>query len=183
MVDDDFRLDWTVDALETPLVRIRLHREISIGTRSQGSRCPIARPNPDGNDNKPIDEEVPTYGDHKSVIVTTRRKAANSSAAQKTPAKETNERKQRKHGTNDTRKNKTTTAAHISDEERLITDFERDHDKNSTINDDEALDDILDEDLDIFDMALAYQDDGGGVSIADVLVFLTKDELLGAVQR
>ena len=59
---------------------------------------------PDGNDNKPIDDEVPTYGDHESVLLTTRRKAANSTAAQKTSAKETNERKQRKRGTNDTRK-------------------------------------------------------------------------------
>ena len=84
---------------------------------------------PDGNDNKPIDDEVPTYGDHESVLVTTRRKAANSSAAQKTHAKETNERKQRKRGTNDTRKNKTTKAADISDEEQWITEFERNHDK------------------------------------------------------
>ena len=62
----------------------------------------------------------------------------------------------------------------------MITDFERIHDKNNTINDDEALDDVLEEDIDIFDMALAYQDDGSGVSIADVPVRLTKDELLEA---
>ena len=43
----------------------------------------------------------------------------------------------------------TTKAAEISDEERLITDFVRNDDKNNTINDDEALDDVLDEDLDI----------------------------------
>ena len=61
----------------------------------------------------------------------------------------------------------------MNDEERLITDFERNHDKNNTINDDEALYDVLDEDLDIFDMALAYH--GSGVSIADVPVRLTKD--------
>ena len=137
---------------------------------------------PEGNDNKPIDDEVPTYGDH--VLVTTRRKEANSSAAQKTSANETNERKQRKRGTNDTRKNKTTKAAEISDEERLITDSERNHDKNNTINDDEALDDVLDEDLDLFDMALAYQDDGNGVLIADVPVRLNERRTSrSAVQR
>ena len=46
MVDDDFQLDWTLDVLETPLVRIRLHPEVSTETRSPGSRCPFARPRP-----------------------------------------------------------------------------------------------------------------------------------------
>ena len=40
---------------------------------------------------------------------------------------------------------------------------------------------MLDEDLDIFDMALAYQDDGRVSSIADVPVRLTTDELLEAL--
>ena len=71
-------------------------------------------------------------------------------------------------------------AADISDKERLITEIERNYDKNNTINDDEALGDVLDEDLDIFDMAVPYQDDGSIVSIADVPVGLTKDELLEA---
>ena len=39
---------------------------------------------------------------------------------------------------------------------------------------------MLDEDLDIFDMALADKDDGRVPSIADVPVRVTKDELLEA---
>ena len=44
----------------------------------------------------------------------------------------------------------------------------------------EGLTFMLDEDLDIFDMALAYRDEGLDLSIADVPVRLMKDELLEA---
>ena len=44
----------------------------------------------------------------------------------------------------------------------------------------EALDDVLDEDLNIFDLALAYTDDGRDVRIADVPVKLTRNEILEA---
>ena len=33
---------------------------------------------PEGNDDEPIDDEVPTYGDHDAVFVTTGREAANA---------------------------------------------------------------------------------------------------------
>ena len=68
----------------------------------------------------------------------------------------------------------------LTDEERLLTDFQQNHTDHNTTNDDEAIDDVFDEYLDIFDMALAYQDDGRDPSIADVPVRLTKDELLEA---
>ena len=70
--------------------------------------------------------------------------------------------------------------AELTDEERLLTDFQQNHIDHNTTNDDEAIDDVVDEDLDIFDMALAYQDDGRVPSIADVPVRLKKDELLEA---
>ena len=71
-------------------------------------------------------------------------------------------------------------AAKLTDEERLLTDFQQNHIHRNKTNDDEAIDDVLDEDLDIFEMALAYQDDGRVPLIADVPVRLTKDELLEA---
>ena len=67
-----------------------------------------------------------------------------------------------------------------TDEEQLLTDSQQNHIDHNRTNDDEAIDDVLDEDLDIVDMALAYQDDGRVPSIADVPVRLTKDELLEA---
>ena len=70
--------------------------------------------------------------------------------------------------------------ADLTDEERLLTDFQKKHIDHNAKNDDEAIDDVLEEDLGILDMALAYQDDGRVPSIADVPVRLTKDELLEA---
>ena len=43
-----------------------------------------------------------------------------------------------------------------------------------------AVDEVLDEDLDIFDLARAYRDDGRKVHIADVPVKITRDEVLDA---
>ena len=70
--------------------------------------------------------------------------------------------------------------ADLTEEERLLTDFQQKHIDHNTTNDDEAIDDVLDEDLDIFDMALAFQGDGRVASIADVPLRLTKDEILEA---
>ena len=44
-------------------------------------------------------------------------------------------------------------------------------------NGDEALGDVLDEDLDIFDLALAYTDDGRDIRIADVPDKLTRNKI------
>ena len=71
-------------------------------------------------------------------------------------------------------------AAELTDEERLLTEFQQNHIDHNMTNDDEAIDGVLVEDLDIFDMAMAYQNDGRVPSIADVPVRLTKDELLEA---
>ena len=68
--------------------------------------------------------------------------------------------------------------AELTDEERLLTEFHQNHIDHNRTNDDEAIDDVLEEDLDIFDMSLAYQDDGPVPSIADLPVRLTKDEIL-----
>ena len=74
----------------------------------------------------------------------------------------------------------TKSAAEMTDEERLLTEFQQNLIIHNTTNDHEAIDDVLEEDLDIFDMALAYQDDGRVPSIADAPVRLAKDELFEA---
>ena len=45
-------------------------------------------------------------------------------------------------------------------------------------NGDEALKDVLDEDLNIADLAMACTDDGRNVRIADVPIKLTSNEIL-----
>ena len=47
-------------------------------------------------------------------------------------------------------------------------------------NEDEALDEVLDEDLDIFELAMAYRDDGRSVRITDVPVKIIRNEVLDA---
>ena len=66
------------------------------------------------------------------------------------------------------------------DEKRLLNGFERRSTNVNVENGDEALDDVLDEDLDIFDLALAYTDDGRDVRIADAPVKRTRNEILDA---
>ena len=136
---------------------------------------------PDGNDDKPVDDEVPTYGDHESVFVTTIRKAANvrPNWLTSTARKRITRKRTARTGTDAGRMNMNGTAE-LTDEERLLTDFQQNHIDHNTTNDDEAIDDVLDEDLNIFDMALAYQDVERVPTIADVPVRLTKDELLEA---
>ena len=50
--------------------------------------------------------------------------------------------------------------AELTDEERILSDFQQNHIDHNTKKDDEAIDDVLDEDLDLFDISLAYKDDG-----------------------
>ena len=47
-------------------------------------------------------------------------------------------------------------------------------------NGDEGLDDVLDEDIDISELALAYADDGENVRIAHMPVKLMRNEILDA---
>ena len=44
----------------------------------------------------------------------------------------------------------------LTDAERLLTDFQQNHIDHKTTNDDDTIDEMLDEDLDIFDITLAY---------------------------
>ena len=130
---------------------------------------------PEGNNDKLIDNEVPTYGDHEAVFVTTRRKAANVTPDRPaTTAKIRMTRKRTGRTPADEGRMNRKGAAEVTDEERLLTDFQQNHIDHNTTNDDESIDDVLDEDLDIFDMVLAYQDDGRVPSIADVPVRLIK---------
>ena len=132
---------------------------------------------PDGNDDKVVDDELPTYGDHEHALVTTRQRAAK---IPEPPRTTTNTPTQR----TDRRKRKTKRATDQTngedDEKRLLSGFERNSTKASVENGDEALDDVLDEEIDIFDLALAYTDDGRDVRIADVPVKLTRNEILEA---
>ena len=132
---------------------------------------------PEGNDDKAIDDEVPTYGDHKDVFVTTREKAAVVTPHRPaTNAKKPMTRKRTARTPTDAMRLHTKDTAELTDEERLLTDFQQNHIDHNKKNDDEAIDDVLDEDLQIFDMALAYEDDGRVPSVADVPVRLAKDE-------
>ena len=51
------------------------------------------------------------------------------------------------------------TNTYEDDEQRLIRELDRNVHDNDAGNEDEALDDVLDEDLDIFDLATAYRHD------------------------
>ena len=120
---------------------------------------------------------LPTYGDHEHALVSTRQRAANTPEPPRTttntPTQRTDRRKRKtKRGTNQTNDE--------DDEKRLLSGFERNSTKANVENGDEALDDVLDEALDIFDLALAYTYDGRDVRIADVPVKLTRNEILEA---
>ena len=132
---------------------------------------------PDGNDDKAVDDEVPTYGDHEHALVTTRQQAANTPEPPRTTTNTPTQRTDRRR-----RKTKRATdqTNDEDDEKRLLNGFERRRTKANVENGDEALDDVLDEDLDIFDLALAYTGDGRDVRIADVTVKLTRNEILDA---
>ena len=132
---------------------------------------------PAGNDDKAVDDEVPTYGDHEYALVTTRQRTANTPETPRTttniPPRRTNRRgRKTKRATDQTNDE--------DDEKRLLNGSERRSTKANVENGAEALNDVLDEDLDIFDLALAYTDDGLDVRIADVPVKLTRNETLDA---
>ena len=68
-------------------------------------------------------------------------------------------------------------------EKRLLNEFERNNTKTDVENSDEALDDVLDEDLFILDLSLDCKDGGRDVRIADVPVKLTRGEVLNGQQH
>ena len=136
---------------------------------------------PEGNDDKPIDDEVPSYSEHEAILVTTRRKVANVTPNRPAMMARKQITRKRTAGTPaDAGRMNTKSAADLTDEERLLTEFRQNHINHNTTNDDETIEDVLEGDLNIFDMALAYQYEGRDLSIAFVPVRLTKDELLEA---
>ena len=136
---------------------------------------------PEGNEEKPINDEVPTYGNHEAVFASTRRKASSVTPTKRaTTARKRITRKRTARTLTDAGRMITKGRTDLTDEEQLLPDFQQKHIDHNTTNDDEAIDGVLDEGFAIFDMALAYLDDGRDPSIADVPVRLTKDKLLEA---
>ena len=131
---------------------------------------------PQGNDDGPVDDKVPTYGDHENVLVTTRIRARGANAANET--KTLRNRTPRNSDSGNARKQKQTTNAYEDDEQRLIRDFDENLHCNDAENEDEPLDEVLDDDLDIFDLAMAYGDDARNIRIIDVPVKITRKEVL-----
>ena len=132
---------------------------------------------PGGNDEKAGEDEIPMYKDHEHALATTRQRSSNTPETPQTTANAPPRRVGRRRSKPRRSKNQ---AKDEVDEKRLINGFERYSIKTNVENGEEALDDVLDEDLDIFDLALAYTDDGRDVRIADVPVKLTRDEILDA---
>ena len=130
---------------------------------------------PDGNDDKAVDDEIPTYGDHEHAFVTTRQRAANTP---ETPRTTTNTPTRRADRRRRKIKRATDQTNDEDDEKRLLHRFKRRRTKANVENGDEALDIVLDEDLNIFDLALAYTNDGNDVRIAAVPVKFTRSEIL-----
>ena len=151
------------------------------GLVHQVSNAPSSVLTPEGIDEKQIDDEVPKYGDQEAVVVKTRRKAANftPNLSATTARKRTTRKRTPRTPTEAGRMNMKDTA-NLTNEERLITDFQQNNTDHNTKNDVEAIEDVLEEDLNIFDMALACQDDGRVLSIAEVPANRTKGEVLEA---
>ena len=178
LADDDFRFDWSPHARLSEFDFTVKYRP---GLVYQDLDALSRILTPEGNEDKPIDDEVPTYGDQEAVFVTMRRKAANVTPNRPAPTvRKIITRKRTARIPTDAGRMNTKGSAELTDEERFLTDFQQNHIDHNTTDDDEAIDDVLEEDLDIFEMALAYQDDGRVPSIADVSVRFTKDELLEA---
>ena len=68
-------------------------------------------------------------------------------------------------------------------EERLLNGFKWNNTKANVENSDEVLDDVLDEDIDVFDLAPAIKGDGRDVWIADFPFQLTRNEILDAKRQ
>ena len=124
-----------------------------------------------------------TYGDHENVLVTTRtRKRAASvtkTARERTPRTSDSGDARKQNGIRQ-RSRKQTTNRYEDDEQRLIRELDQNVHGNDAENEDEALYEVLHKDLDIFDLAMAYRDDGLNVLIADVPVNITRNGVLDA---
>ena len=126
------------------------------------------------DDGQPVDDDVPTFGDHEAILVTTRRMAARAGEAptEAPPASETADQSSGSAVPGDPPPENTGTNAE--------TPTAVDTEVPAVENNDEALDDVLDEELDLFDVINVYQDDGTRPQVADVQLPLTRDELLDA---
>ena len=131
----------------------------------------------DGNDDKTIYDEIPTYRDNEYALVTTRQRSANNLKTKRTTTNAPPQRADRRR--RESRK-PTDLASDDEDEERVLNGFDRKITRKNAENDDEVLYDVLDEDLDIFDLAIDYTDDGRNVQVADVRVKHTRIEILDA---
>ena len=172
------------------LMRWRLLSEFDFTVKYRPLRKGLVKQVPDGlsrvliseeNEDKPIHDKVRTYGDHEAVFVTTRRKAANSTPSlPATTARKLTTRKRAGPNPMGARRMNTRSINDLTDEERLLTDFQQNRNNHDTTNDGEAIDDVLDEDLNIFDVARAYKDYGRDPSTAGVPVRWIKNDFLQA---
>lgn len=64
-------LERTINAFETTFAGIRLHVTVPPRNRSSGPRCVFRIISQQGNDEHPLHDEVPKFGDHENVSVTT----------------------------------------------------------------------------------------------------------------
>ena len=138
---------------------------------------------PQGNDGRTVDDEVPTYENHENVLVTTstRKLAPNvtKTAGDRTP-RTIDSGDERKRNEIRQRSRKQKTKRYEDDEQRLIREFDQDVHGNDAENEDEAFNEVLHGDLDMFDLAMACRDDGRNVRIADVPVRITCNEFIDA---
>ena len=65
-------LERTIKALEAPVIGIRFYDTVSPLHCSSGPVCVSRIISRQGNDDRPVDDEVPTYGNHENVLETTR---------------------------------------------------------------------------------------------------------------
>ena len=136
---------------------------------------------PQDNDECPVDDKLPTYGDHENVLVTTRtrKRASTKAASERTSRISDSGDVQRRKGTL-LRSLKEATNPYEDDEQHLIREIDQNIHGNDAENEDEALDEVLEEELEIFDLAMAYRGDGHNVRIADVPVKIKRNGFLGA---
>ena len=138
---------------------------------------------PQGNDDRPVAVEVPKYGDHEKVLVTTRRRksAANitKTASERTPRTSDSGDARKRNGVRQCSR-KQMTNPHEDEEQRLMREFDQDLHGNDAEDEYEAVNEVLHEDLNILDLAMAHRDDGRNVCIADVPVKITRNEVLDA---
>jgi len=134
---------------------------------------------PDGEE-RPVDDDIPAFGDHTAVLAVETRGAARRAANPSPPPVTT----RADEGVAQGRATDVDADATVDNKDDAGEDVGSAADDPSpsvedpVVNDDEALDDVLDEEPDIFDAALAYEDDGRDVQPANVPMPLSRRELL-----